>query len=109
MFAQVYDDKASVVRTVLRRAAPSLEQVALNNAYGCVLGEASVPLLARELALVAALRVDDAERQAVGHERAALRLGATDEQLVQIRRVARLLKLRRCKKVLESEEQTETE
>lgn len=92
-FASVYDDKASLVRTVMRRGAPSLELVIVSAIYGAVLADESLPLLTRELINCVCLRAMSAEPQAIGHEKAALRLGASEAQISALR-AAGLLALR---------------
>lgn len=88
LFAQVYDDKTALVRTVLRRGAPSLELFIITAIYGAILSDDTLPLLTRELLNVICLRSMSAEAQSVGHERAALRLGATEAQLDAVRGAA---------------------
>ncbi len=87
-FAAVYDEKATLVRTVMRRGAPSLELVIVSAIYGAVLADESLPLLTRELINCICLRAMSAEPQAVGHEKAALRLGANEAQINAMRAAA---------------------
>lgn len=88
-FALVYDDQTVLVRTILRRGSPALEQAIVCGVYGAIMSDDSlISLRTREMALLAALRVAGAHTQLPGHTRAAHRLGVTQVQVDAIFAVA---------------------
>lgn len=102
-FSAVYGERANTVRAVLRRGAPSLEQSVLVCTYGCVMSDDSVITLEqRELALLGALRVVDADAQAASHSAAVQRLfGTTAAQLTAIQNLSRTLAIEQATKLIE--------
>lgn len=102
-FDAVYGERANNVRAVLRRGSPSLEQVVVVCTYGCVMSDDSVLTLEqRELAVLGALRVIDAEVQAAGHAAALQRLfGTSAAQLAAIQNLARSLAIEQATKLVE--------
>lgn len=102
-FGAVYGERANTVRAVLRRGAPSLEQLVLLCTYGAVMSDDSVITLEqRELALLGALRVIDADAQAASHCAAVQRLfGTTSSQLTAIQNLARTLALEQAMKQID--------
>ena len=89
-FELVYGEKTHTVRAVLRRGAPSQEQLVLASSYGAVMSDDDVlSLEQRELTLLAALRVGDATAQFASHAAAVQRLfGVTQLQLDALQRTA---------------------
>jgi alkylhydroperoxidase/carboxymuconolactone decarboxylase family protein YurZ len=89
-FELVYGEKTNTVRAVLRRGAPSQEQLVLASSYGAVMSDDDVlSLEQRELTLLAALRVGDAMAQFASHAAAVQRLySVTERQLDALQQTA---------------------
>ena len=92
-FERVYGPTSHLVRTVLRRASPSLERIVLVSAYGMTLAhegseDAPFSLLERELCAVVALRTVLAPPQLKSHIAGASRVGATAAEITSALAIA---------------------
>jgi len=77
----VYAGQYGALRANVRRLHPDLERWMLEDGYGRVIGRPGLPLLERELCIVALLAVVDAPRQLYAHLRGALNVGAMEEEV----------------------------
>lgn len=77
--ARVYGRNYAKLRANVRALHPDLERWMVVGGYGRVLGREQLPLIIRELAIVALLAVWNAPRQLHSHLRGALNAGAAPE------------------------------
>ena len=75
--AAVYSGQYERVRENVRSLHPDLEQWMVVEGYGKILGRPGLPLVVRELCIVAILAVTGASKQLYSHLRGALNVGAS--------------------------------
>jgi 4-carboxymuconolactone decarboxylase len=77
----VYGGQYEGLRDNIGALHPDMERWMVAEGYGKVLGRPGLPLLTRELCVVALLAVQDVPRQLYSHLRGALNVGASPEQV----------------------------
>jgi len=78
---QVYGGQYERLRDNVRALHPDMEQWMLVEGYGKVLGRPGLPLVTRELCIIALLAVQRAPHQLYSHMRGALQVGASEEDV----------------------------
>lgn len=84
----VYGGQYDGLRANVRRLHPDMERWMVEEGYGKVLGRPGLPLVDRELCIVALLAVLDVPRQLHSHLRGALNVGASVEAVEETLEVA---------------------
>jgi 4-carboxymuconolactone decarboxylase len=85
---RVYGGQYERLRGHVASLHPDLERWMVRDGYGRVLGRPGLPLRDRELCVVALLCGQDAEPQLYSHLRGALQVGATEEEVEAVLRIA---------------------
>ncbi len=80
IYGEVYDK----LRTTLKPISPELDASMIIEGYGKILSRPQLPLMYREIAIVAILRHNGWKTQNISHTRGALRLGIDEQQLQHI-------------------------
>jgi 4-carboxymuconolactone decarboxylase len=84
----VYGGQYEALRENIRRLHPDMERWMVEDGYGRVIGRAGLPLVERELCIVALLAVLDAPRQLYAHLRGALNVGAEEPEVARALEIA---------------------
>ena len=79
----VYGGQYESLRANIGALHPDMERWMVSEGYGKVLGRPGLPLLLRELCIVALLAVQDVPRQLYSHLRGALNVGASAAQVAE--------------------------
>ena len=79
----VYGGQYESLRANIGALHPDMERWMVAEGYGKVLGRPGLPLLLRELCIVALLAVQDVPRQLYSHLRGALNVGASAAQVAE--------------------------
>jgi len=84
----VYAGQYGALRESVRRLHPDMERWMVEDGYGRVIGRPGLPLLERELCIVALLAVLHVPRQLYSHLRGALNVGAEEPEVAQALEIA---------------------
>lgn len=84
----VYAGQYGALRDSIRRLHPDMERWMVEDGYGRVIGRPGLPLVERELCIVALLAVLDAPRQLYAHLRGALNVGAAEPEVARALEIA---------------------
>jgi 4-carboxymuconolactone decarboxylase len=84
LYAKVYGDNAARLRDRVASFAPEILDWMLVEGYGKVLSRPQLDLVSRELSIVAFLIVDNRPKQLMSHLRGATRVGATNDQILEV-------------------------
>lgn len=82
----IYGSVYNKLRATLQPISPELDASMIIEGYGKILSRPQLPLLYREIAIVAMLRHNGWQAQNISHTRGALRLGIDEQQLETILR-----------------------
>lgn len=82
----IYGSVYHKLRATLQPISPELDASMIIEGYGKILSRPQLPLLYREIAIVAILRHNGWQAQNISHTRGALRLGIDEQQLETILR-----------------------